>query len=302
MSRRHEIITVTERENCIKRSANARGVSHDSVEHRLQVCRRAGDDTQNVARRRLLLECRPQLAVTRLQLGEQPHVLDGDHGLVGEGSQEFDVLVPELPGLRPVDHDRTDRGPAMEHRHAQQALKATLNGAGRPANTIFLVTQDVGYLSRGAREDRPTGDMASVGWHRVLRPKDGQLRLVEIVMSNQMNEPAIQAKHSTEPRLAQTYCALHHRIEHRLHIGRRTRYDPENLAGRRLTVERLLRFVEQAHVLNRDDRLVGEDLEQLHLSVSKRASLDSPDGDDAYGSACSDHWDAQLCSEIERSR
>ena len=34
-----------------------------------------------------------QLAVARLQLGEQPHVLDGDDGLVGEGLEQLDLLV-----------------------------------------------------------------------------------------------------------------------------------------------------------------------------------------------------------------
>jgi hypothetical protein len=33
--------------------------------------------------------------VARLQLLEQPHVLDGDHGLVGEGLEQRDVLVGE---------------------------------------------------------------------------------------------------------------------------------------------------------------------------------------------------------------
>ena len=35
------------------------------------------------------------------QLVEQPRVLDGDHGLVGKGAQQFALLVGEsCPGLR----------------------------------------------------------------------------------------------------------------------------------------------------------------------------------------------------------
>src|SRR5262245_18611155 len=44
-------------------------------------------------------------------------------------------------------------------------------------------------------------------------------------------------------------------------------------------VERLLRFVEQAHVLDRDRRLGGEDLEELDLSVGERANLRTADLD-----------------------
>ena len=51
-----------------------------------------------------------QLAVARLQLGEQAHVLDGDHGLVGEGLQQRDLRRSENgPGSGRADADRADR-------------------------------------------------------------------------------------------------------------------------------------------------------------------------------------------------
>ena len=45
---------------------------------------RRGDDPQNLAGRRLLLQRFADLCGTRLHLLEQPNVLDGDHGLVGK--------------------------------------------------------------------------------------------------------------------------------------------------------------------------------------------------------------------------
>ena len=54
------------------------------LEYRLKVERGATDDLEHLARRRLLLERVRQVAVTRLQFLEQPDVLDGDDGLVGE--------------------------------------------------------------------------------------------------------------------------------------------------------------------------------------------------------------------------
>ena len=46
-------------------------------------------------RRRLLLERLGQLAVPSLEFLEQSHVLDGDHGLVGEGLEQGDLPVRE---------------------------------------------------------------------------------------------------------------------------------------------------------------------------------------------------------------
>src|SRR5215831_17768096 len=63
----------------------------DRVEDRLDISGRLTDHTQDLARCRLLLERLRHLSmrlrqsvVLLLELSEQPHVLDGDHGLVGE--------------------------------------------------------------------------------------------------------------------------------------------------------------------------------------------------------------------------
>ena len=59
-----------------------------------------------VAGRGLLLQRLGQLAVARLHLLEQPHVLDGDHRLVGEGLEQLDLLVAERAHLGAADHRR----------------------------------------------------------------------------------------------------------------------------------------------------------------------------------------------------
>src|SRR5438093_425672 len=74
----------------------------DGLKHRSDVRRRARDDPQDLARRRLLLQ-------GLLRLGEQAHILDGDHGLVGERLQECDLGVRERLDLRPADSDYADR-------------------------------------------------------------------------------------------------------------------------------------------------------------------------------------------------
>jgi hypothetical protein len=58
--------------------------------------------------------------VTRLQLVERPHVLDGDHGLVGEGLEQRDLLVAERHDLGAAGRDRADSDAVAKQRHAQR--------------------------------------------------------------------------------------------------------------------------------------------------------------------------------------
>ena len=62
----------------------------------------------DLAERGELIDGAGQLAGPGLQLAEQPDVLDGDDGLVGERLDQLDLLVRERPGLRPGDHDDAD--------------------------------------------------------------------------------------------------------------------------------------------------------------------------------------------------
>src|SRR4029077_13846551 len=62
------------------------------IQHRLDVCRRAGDNAKNLARRRLLLQRLSELL-------EQPHVLDCNYCLLGEGLDELDLALCEWPQI-----------------------------------------------------------------------------------------------------------------------------------------------------------------------------------------------------------
>src|SRR5262245_1255249 len=71
------------------------------------------------------------------------------------------------------------------------------------------------------------------------------------------------------------------RIEHRLYVGRRAADDLEHLGGSCLLLQRLFGLIEQPHVLDSDDGLVGESLEQRDLLVGKRPCGCPANGDDA---------------------
>ena len=60
-----------------------------------------------------------QLARARLHLLEQPHVLDGDDRLVGEGLEQLDLLVAERATSVRRMHQRADRVALAQQRHGE---------------------------------------------------------------------------------------------------------------------------------------------------------------------------------------
>ena len=55
---------------------------------------------------------------------KQPHVLDGDHGLVGEGFEESDLLVSKGTDLTSQDQDRSNGNAFTEQRCSKRRAMA----------------------------------------------------------------------------------------------------------------------------------------------------------------------------------
>src|SRR5215831_9944044 len=60
---------------------------------------------------------------------------------------------------------------------------------------------------------------------------------------------------------------LRHSIQNWLHVSRRAGDDTQNLTCCRLVLQRLLKFLKQTHVLDGNDRLVGEGFENFDLRI-----------------------------------
>ena len=79
------------------------------------------------------------------QLVEQPRVLDGDDGLVGEGRDELDLVVGKGPDFLAVQAEHTDQFVLLQHRHKQ-------NRPGTPkfdgSNDSWMALLSVGFLCR----------------------------------------------------------------------------------------------------------------------------------------------------------
>src|SRR5262249_18282808 len=70
---------------------------NQGVEDGLQIELGIADDLQDLASRRLIFERLLQLGRLRLHRLKQPHVFDRDYRLVGEGSNQFDLVIVEYP-------------------------------------------------------------------------------------------------------------------------------------------------------------------------------------------------------------
>ena len=123
-------------------------------------------DPQDLAGRGLLLQRLGEIAVARLQLREQPDVLDGDDGLVGEGLQQLDLLVRERPDLLrgpmmapigcalPEHRDGEDTCGASWPTHARTRTRDRPAGPGRARRDRSRIARPVTGRDRRYREQR----------------------------------------------------------------------------------------------------------------------------------------------------
>src|SRR5262245_49156303 len=71
----------------------------------------------------------------------------------------------------------------------------------------------------------------------------------------------------------QTCGALGNSLHYRLQIRRRPGDDAEDFTGRSLLLQRFFEFLEQPHILNRDDGLVGEGFEKRDLLLGEGSNF-----------------------------
>ena len=143
---------------------------------------RPADDAQHVARRRLLFERFCQLMRPRLHLLEQPRVLDSDHGLIGEGGDQFDLLVAEGPTDDRVNANtptglpsRKSGTPSMVRKPPRLIDSAQVNSASARTSGMWTVSHSraVRPTSRasGGFDDEPLHVLPVFGGEAVTSSK-----------------------------------------------------------------------------------------------------------------------------------
>ena len=234
----------------------------DLVEHRRRVGDRARDRGENLAGGALLVE-------RLLGLVEQAHVLEGDRRLIGERPQERDLPLAERPHLLAAQQDRSERlSFAIERRDEHGAMAETL-GDVVAERVVRAGGEQVRHLDRPLFEHRATGQRLAVDRQRIDVAHEVGRRALR---RQQAQRVAVGQVHRRHRRVAQPGRALGDRLEHRLHVGRRARDHAQDFADRRLLFERFLGLVEEADVLDRERRLVGEGLDQRDLLVGEGPS------------------------------
>src|SRR5215471_6417204 len=105
MSPQNHRVSIVESQHCVINAANPGGALDDGVEDWLHVSGRTADNAEHFGRCRLMLQRFAQFCIALLQFLEQPHVLDGDHGLVCEGFKKCNLLFREWPDLVAANQD-----------------------------------------------------------------------------------------------------------------------------------------------------------------------------------------------------
>ena len=216
------------------------------LEHGHQVAGRAGDDLEHLGGRGLLLERLGQLAGARLHLVEQPHVLDRDHRLVGEGGDQLDLLFGEWADAGSLQDDYADRRSFPQQRDAQHGAKTS-----DPLScdeSVFRIRQHVGNVDSLALEQRPSEDRSSP---YARRPHSGVLHVRgELGREPPARDPRVALTGGTMDRrhlrLAQPRCRLDQGIEHGLQIEGRAADDLEHVGGGGLLLQRFAVSVRRA--------------------------------------------------------
>ena len=203
-------------------AAELHGPGHDGREHGRELERRA-DRLADLAQRRELADRARQRRRPLLQLLEQPGVLDGDHGLVGEGLQQLDLAVGERPGL---DRGSTVIAPmgspsrsSGTDEHASEARRSARHSRARYSGSSSHVRDVDDWPRRGALAPARCARPGGTG-------NASPERLDRLAASTPVRRPRGAASPSNRSTTADVGAAQPRRVlgdgvEHRLDVGRR---------------------------------------------------------------------------------
>ena len=139
----------------------------DRLEHGRGVGDGAADDFQHIGRGRLERERLFEVSRPRLHLLEQPRILDGDDGLIGECLDEFDLSRRVGARFRPREHDDPDQIVAALHRHAERSVGLHASAHTDKNFGILAHVRDVLHFARegNARDGRTAAWPLRMGLH-----------------------------------------------------------------------------------------------------------------------------------------
>ena len=206
---------------------------------------------------------------------EQPHVLNGDHGLIGESFEEGNLLVGKRANLGATNPYAPD-GHTFSQQRSIKYGSSTSNLLRDSTIRIFSVDLrfDIMDVNCLAVDDGSASGKASTEWQKTRRlalaqprisPQPEGCRLQGEVLPRRLHRITCAAFSATT---SSTGC----------NIRRRAGNHAQDFTRGSLLFQRLLEFVEQPDVLDGNHRLVGESLKQFDLRRGEGAHLDATRG------------------------
>ena len=199
---------------------------------------------------------------------EQPHVLDGDHGLVGEGFEQLDLLLGERADLVAADMNVPmgslgSKGwpRTVERRAASEAALGNRSGSAAKSGmwSVAMITDRPGTESRSIGSSSTTPPCRQ-------RPINGPRTHSFASCESQHHVSRSQTRAALSTIASSTGCtSVGELADDAEHFGSLLSDAPGPPADLRCAPE----FLEQAHVLDGDDGLVSEGFEELDLLVRK---------------------------------
>ena len=118
-----------------------------------------------LARKLLFARLALELSALRLELPEQPRVLDGQRGLAGEGLQQVHDLVRERSHRLPPHGKNAEDALLRQERYRQDRANAIAEEDRPDPARVCLLVADVGHLDRLAAKRGAAGcPFAEVYW------------------------------------------------------------------------------------------------------------------------------------------
>ena len=115
---------------------------------RLKIAGRTADNLKHLRGCRLLLQRFGEVGGALLLGFEQPHVLDGNSGLVGEGFEKSNVRLLERSYFGPADQDSTERATFANERHGKDGAVPKPDRIIPPERELATGIEEVGDVKR----------------------------------------------------------------------------------------------------------------------------------------------------------
>src|SRR6516225_6649971 len=279
---------------CLVGAAEARHRLYQRVEHCLEFDGGAADSLEHVCGGGLLQQRLREIMRLGLHLAEQADVADRDHGLIGEGLQQFNLFLAEWTYLQTAKRNYSDALAFAQQRYGQHGA-STVPACEFAAvgKLVAFRREEVMHMNSSAVDCRTPRDPQAVDWSPFPDDWDRPVLHLEYKLI------AIPQDDVGLFPLANYAGALYDRRQNRSDIGRRRGDHLEDIGAAGLVGEGLsqiarprLHLLEQPGVLDRDHCLVGKALEQVDLLGGERPHFGTIDKDSTNQCVILDHRDA----------